>query len=558
VIFSARELTEGQILEADVCIVGAGAAGIALALELAESKLDVLLLESGGEDFDTESQSLYEGEVANERMHSQPARFRQRQFGGSTTIWGGRCMPFDPIDFERREFIPHSGWPIGLDDLMPFYPIANRICEAGEFNYSASRAFSKPIRPMIAGFHSTHFTDDGLERFSCPTNFASRYRHKLETAPNVRVLLHANVTSIGLNEAGDRVHRLRIQTLTSRSLQVQARNFVLATGGLEVPRLLLASRDRQSHGIGNSHDVVGRYYMCHLAGTIGALQFRGPSSSVHHGYDVSDEGVYCRRRLSIFPEVQRSLHLGNFIVRLHHPRIPDPAHKNSVLSLLFLARAFIPYEYAKRLHGNDRIDAWQWLQHVGNIAARPFDAFSFAWHMLRDRKLASRKFPSVIIRSRANLYSLDFHSEQHPNPSSRITLSDRVDVFGTPRILVDWRYTDGDVDTVRRALALLAADLENCGVGQLKYDPESVEIEMTRYGAYDGHHIGTARMGDDPRFSVVNADCRVHSVQNLYIASSAVFPTSSQANPTLTIVALAIRLAALLKNQSVGASVMRA
>ena len=551
-ILSARDFPDGHVLEADVCIVGAGAAGIAMTLELIDSPLEVLLIESGDVDFDQQNQSLYEGAVADERMHSQPVRFRQRQFGGSTTIWGGRCMPLDAIDFEQRDYVPHSGWPIGLDDLLPYYPKANRVCEAGEFAYTASAAFSKPAPPMIKGFRSDNFTDEGLERFSCPTNFAARYGHKLKAAANVRVLLHANVTNISLNEAADRVDSLSVQTLSGRRLQAKARQFVLATGGLEVPRLLLASRERTPNGVGNEHDVVGRYYMCHLAGTIGTVRFNGPTSSVHHGYDISDEGIYCRRRLQVLPTVQRAMGLGNFIVRLHHPRIPDPAHKNSILSLLFLARMFIPYEYAKRLHGNDKISASQWLAHIGNVAARPFDAFGFAWHMLRDRKLADRKFPSVIVRSRANLYSLDFHAEQEPNPASRIMLDDKADVFGIPRMLIDWHYTQGDVKTVVGALALLKSDLEKSGVGRLEYDADSVEMEMTRYGAYDGHHIGTARMGSDPRVSVVDENCRVHSVQNLFIASAAVFPTSSQANPTLTIVTLALRLAAHLKAASSG------
>lgn len=184
-----------------------------------------------------------------------------------------------------------------------------------------------------------------------------------------------------------------------------------------------------------------------------------------------------------------------------------------------------------------------WLRHVGNVVAAPHDATAFALHMLRDRKLAARKFPSIIIRPRRNLYSLDFHAEQQPNPSSRVQLSDRVDALGVPQMKIDWRYTEGDVDTVSRSLVLLAQALQRSGVGSFDYDVESVEAEMTRYGAYGGHHIGTARMGTDPRSSVVNADGRVHGVRNLYVAGSATFPTSSQANPTLTIVAMALRLA---------------
>jgi len=547
-IASAHDLADGQALDADICVVGAGAAGIAMALELIDSRLSVLLLESGGFKPDTATQALYEGSVADERLHSPPDRYRQRRFGGSTTIWGGRCMPFDAIDFERRDFVAHSGWPIGLDDVLPYYPQANRLCEAGEFAYTAQDAFRTPPRPMMKGFASTRFTSDALERFSCPTDFGARYAHRLRAARNVRVVLDANVTHLQADAAGVRIESLRVQTLAGRRLLVRARHVVLATGGLEVPRLLLASRDRMPAGIGNAHDVVGRYYMCHLAGTIGTLRFTGPVGDIHHGYDVSDEGIYCRRRLALLPAAQRAQHLGNFIARLHHPRITDPAHRNAVLSLLFLAKAVIPYEYARRLHGDDVVTAAQWLRHLGNVAARPFDAVGFAWHMLRDRKLAARKFPSIIIRSRANLYSLDFHAEQEPNPDSRVTLGEGTDALQMPRLRVDWRYTRGDVDTVRGALALLAADIAGSGIGRFDYDPDTVEAEMTRYGAYGGHHIGTARMGTDPRSSVVDADCRVHGMQNLHIAGAAVFPTSSQANPTLTIVALALRLASHLKS----------
>jgi hypothetical protein len=313
---------------------------------------------------------------------------------------------------------------------------------------------------------------------------------------------------------------------------------------------LLASRHASPHGIGNQHDVVGRYYMCHLAGTIGAIKFHGPLNSVWHGYDVSDEGVYCRRRFALRPEVQRNQKLGNFVARLHHPRITDPAHRNSILSLLFLAKFVIPYEYGKRLHGEESASLTTWFRHISNVITGPGDAFAFAWHMLRDRKLADRKFPSIIIKSKANLYSLDFHAEQQPNAQSRITLGSEVDSLGMPRIHIDWRYNNGDLDTVNRSIALLAQDINQSKLGRFEYDPASVEFEMTRYGAYGGHHIGTARMGVDPCTSVVDANCKVHGVSNLYIASAATFPTSSQANPTLTVVAMALRLAEHLKNAS--------
>ena len=541
---------DSRHLSADVCIVGGGAAGISMALALADSGLDVLLLESGGLDAEPESQALYEGSVTDPLMHSPPDRYRQRRLGGSTTIWGGRCMPFDAVDFEARSFIPDSGWPIALDALMPYYPEANRLCEAGEFAYQADAAFSRPLRPMMQGFSSAHFSTGTLERFSCPTNFAQRYAHKLHAANNLRVLLHANVTELHLATSGHTVEAATVRSLKGHTLRVSARWFTLASGGLEVARLLLASRDVQAKGIGNEHDNVGRYYMCHIAGTIGTLSFDGPNDAVYHGYDVADDGTYCRRRIALTAPTQRRLGIGNFVARLHHPRITDPAHRTGILSLLYLARAFIPYEYGKRLHGEERMKFSSWLKHARNVLFDPFGTASFLWHWLRDRTLAERKFPSIIVHPRVSRYSLDFHAEQEPNRQSRVTLSDERDALGMPRLLVDWRYTRGDVTTVQRSLALLADDIRDSGIGRFEYDPASVEYEMTRYGAYGGHHIGTARMGSDPLTSVVDVDCKVHGVDNLYVASSAVFPTSSQANPTLTIVALALRLADHLRNKA--------
>lgn len=546
-IIDSYELPDGQTLLADVCIVGAGAAGIAMALEFAGTGTEVLLLEAGGRGEESETQALYAGSVADARLHSPPDRYRQRRFGGTTPIWGGRCMPFDAIDFEARDYVPYSGWPLARDALLPYYDHANRLCEAGEFAYTAAEAFRRPTREIIEGFASGHFTADTLERFSCPTDFGARYGHKLEAASNVRTVLHANVTALRLNAAGRSVDHLNVKNLRGGNFTVRAKQFVLATGGLEVARLLLASRDVQPEGIGNQHDVLGRYYMCHLAGTIGAIKIDRPPSSVWHGYEISDEGIYCRRRFALREPTQRSLGLGNFVARLHHPRISNPDHRNAVLSLLFLAQLIIPYEYRMRLAGAGSTRLGEWFKHVRNVALGSTDAVGFAWHMLRDRKLAERKFPTIIIHSKANLYSLDFHAEQQPNPASRVSLGAETDALGMPRIRVDWRYTPGDVDTVSRSVALLADDFRQQRIGTFDYDPDSVETEMTRYGAFGGHHIGTARMGTDPRSSVVNADCRIHDVGNLFIASSATFPTSSQANPTLTLVAFALRLSAHLK-----------
>ncbi len=541
-IQDANAIEDGACLRPDVCVVGAGAAGIALALSLAGRGLQVLLLEAGTAREHAPTQALYDGEVADARLHSPPDKYRQRRLGGSTTIWGGRCMPFDAIDFEVRSQVPHSGWPISLADLLPFYPQANALSEAGLFSYDARAALGEAAAPMIRGFDSPLVRTDGLERFSCPTDFGRRYARRLQVAPDVRVLLGANCTGIRLRSDGQSVRELAVATLAGRRFRVAARATVLASGGLETARLLLVSRDVAPAGVGNEHDVVGRYYMCHIAGNVGTLVVHGTPHNVRHGYEITPEGIYCRRRLSIAQAEQRQRGLANAVARLHFPRITDPRHRNGVLSGLFLSRKFISYEYGKRLQDGPPPTLGLYARHLLNVMSDPVDTTAFLAHWLTRRTLAPRKFPSVILRNRSNRFSLEIHAEQSPRADSRVTLAGRQDALGLPQLRVDWRYSPGDIESVRRTLDLMAAEFERTAVARLDYDRGALEEDLMRFGAYGGHHLGTTRMGTDPRTSVVDADCRVHSVRNLFIAGSAVFPTASQANPTLTLIALALRL----------------
>jgi choline dehydrogenase-like flavoprotein len=542
-IGDARRIVRDAILTAEICVIGGGAAGITLALQLRNSGLRVLLLESGGLKEDTATQALYEGEVADETLHSPPDKYRQRRFGGSTTIWGGRCIPFDPVDFEARPWIPHSGWPISYDTVARWYPQANAIVEAGTFDYDARTARYGGMRPIVAGFAPREFDVDRIERFSCPTDFAARYKHRLEAAPLLRLLLNANVTRLVTSGDGTRVERAEVRTLDGNRFLVEAAQFVVATGGLETPRLLLASNDVHTAGIGNTRDLLGRFYMSHIAGTMGTLRLH--DAEVWHGYDIAEDGTYCRRRIALTEDAQHAHSVANLVFRLHHPRIPDPAHKTGALSAIYLAKNLISYEYGKRLAGDGPVTAGLWLRHVANLVMDPFGTSGFLLHWMRHRTLAARKFPSVIIRPRANLFSLDFHAEQVPQPVSRVKLGDVRDELGMPRIHVDWRYSELDVRTVATGFTLLRQEFVESGLGDLRLDPQEANIEavVRRDGAYGGHHIGTVRMGDSPATGVVDSDCRVFGVNNLYVAGSAVFPTSSQANPTLTIVAMAARLA---------------
>jgi len=550
VIILSTSLSSSGPLRCDVCIVGAGPVGIALALALAERGQAVIVAEAGDRRSDAAIQDAYAGSVVDEALHSPLIDYRERRFGGSSTVWGGRCMPLDPIDFEARDWIDHSGWPIGPQALAPFYPAANRLCEAGEFAYRADQVLGPHARPMIRGFAGQAYTTDRLERSSCPTDFARRYGADLEKAQNIRLLLRAPVTSINLHPDGRRVADVSLRDAAGAPFSIQAREVVVATGGLESARLLLASRDVHPHGIGNHHDVLGRYYQAHLAGTIGTVTFDLAKTAIWHGYDRDAEGVYVRRRLALSEAAQREHRLGNVIARLHHPRIADPAHGTAVLSALYLGQGLVPRLYRKRLAGVEGAGLRDWLHHAANVARNPLAVAAFANRMLVGRRFARRKFPSVIVTPRTGRYSIDFHAEQVPNPASRVTLGTERDALGMPRLVADWRYLPQDVATVRGALALLADDLAASGLGRFDYDPDAVESEMVLYGAYPGHHIGTVRMGDDPASSMVDAACRVHGVAGLSVVGTAVFPTSSQANPTLTAIALALRLADRLAREA--------
>ncbi|MBN8533085.1 MAG: GMC family oxidoreductase [Rhizobiales bacterium] len=537
----------GSRLNSQLCIVGAGPAGIALALQFINTGIDVVLLAGGALDHDEKSQALYAGEVADEALHSPLTEYRHRQFGGSSATWGGRCMPFDPIDFENRDWIEGARWPIAYDDIAPFYPEAQALAEAGDCIYDARQAVEGGMRPMIAGFEPEFFNPDAIERFSCPTNFGRRYGEKLRRAPNIRVLLNAHATQIMRAEHGNAIEHIVLRTLEGAEFQVHADRFVLATGGIETARLLLASRARDPQGIGNAQDQVGRNYLCHIAGTAGTLSVTAPATPVFHGYDRAWDGVYCRRRLALRPEVQREKRIGNIVMRLHHPRLPDPAHGRGILSAIYLAKPFISYEYSKRLHGGDGLSASLVLRHLANIACEPFATAGFLLNWARRRTLAARKFPSLIVTPRNNVFSLDIHAEQVPNLQSRIMLGEGRDAFGMPQARVDWRYRALDMETVRVALGLLKDDFARWGGGQLSYDEAEIPDAMLRDGAYGGHHIGTARMGASPEEGVVDSEARVFGTTNLHVAGSAIFPTSSQANPTLTIIAFALRLARHIK-----------
>ena len=303
-IVDSKQITTGTTLHCDICIIGSGAAGVTLAHELRQSGLEVILLEAGGEKLREETQDPFKGEVTDTARHGALHEYRHCRLGGTTAVWGGRCAPFTESDFERREHVPHSGWPLAETELEPFYARANVYCHAGEYEYDAGRALPGSAG-FIPGFESADVDTEGIWRFSPPTHFGLAYRQDLASATKVKVILNANCLRLACSPDGQRIQSVEAASTPSQTFYVEAANFALACGGLEVARLLLASNQTLPNGIGNDYGLVGRFYVSHLTGDAGEVQIPGGGAALWN-YLLTREGVYCRRTLTKIPSVGMS------------------------------------------------------------------------------------------------------------------------------------------------------------------------------------------------------------------------------------------------------------
>ena len=539
-ILDAHELPADTCMDADIAIVGAGPAGITLAHELMGAGLLVVVLEAGGRKAERTIHDSFSGEVLDIRRHPPAALYRVRGLGGTSTLWGGRCVPFDPIDLESRDYVPHSGWPLTYAELAGWYGRAAAYCEAGPARFRAPEALGESFIPAVPGLAGGSIEAENLQRFSKPTNFGKRYRKALERSRDVSIVLSANCIGMRLTEGRQAVESMVFAADPDHRFTVRARHFVLAAGALETARLMLAA------GAGN--DNVGRYYMCHVEGKAAVARFR-PGTRVAFEYERDSEGVYIRRHFSVPAEIQRARRLNNVILRFEPPLIADPSHENPVLSAMWLSRTFLKREYARKMAsfgyrgigmGHSTIVA----RHAANVAKGWAGLAAFGVDWTRRHILAERKLPYVAVAGKDGAFTLDYNAEQAPNPDSRVFLAGEMDAYGLPRLVVDWRASAQDIDSVLEAHRLLAARMAETAIGRLDVDEACIR---EGYNAAGGHHIGTARMSADPAHGVVDPDCRVHGMDNLFVAGAAAFPTSSHANPTLTLVALAARLAARLR-----------
>lgn len=532
----------GPRLDTRVCIIGAGAAGITLACELDGAPVSVLLVEAGGLRPGREEQEPYRGEATP--PHPDPSDFRRVAFGGTTGLWGGRCVPLDPLDFERRAHVAGSGWPMAYAELARHYPKAMAYCDAGRFDFTPAGSLAQP-QPTLPGLEGgATAIADGIERYSLPTDFGRRYRDRIRRSANVTALLGARCLGLTKARGKDRIETAEVIDARGRRIVVRADTFVLATGGIEVPRLLMLS-DTEGSGLGNREDVLGRYYMCHFETLSGKLVPNGNKLPFY--FERTTDGVYCRRQLHFNPDVLERQRLLNMVFRLHFPSYGDAGHGSSVMSTIYLAKSLLVREYRAILQRDTDVPPSPASRHLRNVLADLPGMARFGADWLFRIRLARRKLPYTLVPNADGTYPLEINSEQTPLASNRVTLGRELDAHGLRRVRIDWRLTEDDVDSAYRGYLLLRDAAAGLGTCTVQLDEPALRERLRRAHPLGGHHIGTARMGASPRTGVVDASCAVFGLPNLFVASSAVFPTCGHANPTLTIVAMAVRLAAHLR-----------
>jgi len=533
-LFDLETATDDTLLDIEVCIVGAGAAGVALARDLMKAGRDVCLLEAGGMDYDEQTQSLTKGNITGMEYY-ELEHSRLRFFGGTTNIWGGRSIPLDRIDFEKRDWVPHSGWPITLDDLQPFYKTAHDSLELGDYDYGPGNWGKLKLSPIDFDpekiSHRFWRFDEVKERFN------SQRSDDLVKAKNVQIVLHANLIALQATENASVITHLDAKSLGGRKLQVRARHFVLACGGIENARLLLMSDSVESNGIGNQFDQVGRYFMEHPHGRLAHIETKDPAVFwALYRKRFSTVDVPVAPALVLPPSLQRELGVLNSAATFKLQKDPSRGVPISKRVYMNLKHSLSPNKSGRRLWQVWR-GSQNWLQRNVSMPLLRFG----------------------VKMNRMGLYVMA-RAEQAPNPDSRVRLSAEKDALGCPRADLDWRLCALDKETMLQFGKTLQGEFSRLGLGkvtncdwledgQLQW-PVDATVGNHPIGGY--HHMGTTRMSTLARTGVVDANCTVHGYHNLHIAGSSVFTTGGWANPTLTLLALTHRLGVHL-NKLLGA-----
>jgi len=514
-----------KIIESDICIIGAGAAGISMAMEFDKLGRSVLLVESGNFKFEGKTQDLNKGySIGQAYFPIQSCRLRF--FGGTTGHWTGQCSTLDDIDFEERDWVKHSGWPIKKSDLDPYYVKAHEICELQEYEYESEYWEDKLNKKAIE--FDKKIVRTKIWQKSTPTRFGTKYRSNIVNSKNIRLITDANLTRINLTEFGNEVADLKLSTLSNKTHTVKARAYVMACGALQNVRHLLNSNNIINKGVGNENDLVGRFFMEHphvdsadmvlLANTNMNLYYDGALNSKAFGmFSTSDS-------------IQRGLKLQNYSAR-----VESEDSKSLVVD-------------QESGDASGKLKQWENLDEKiekVNRLRRVVGNRSTDWIIDKFVIEEKQRLTQEGNKLGTSYHVLNTRSEQSPNPDSRVDLADTKDALGIPHTRLNWQLTESDKTSILKSNLILGRELGRLGIGRLKINDWLLaeKIEWPTFLGGGWHHLGVTRMHEDPKKGVVDKNCKVHSVNNLFISSSSVFTTSGVANPTLTIVALSLRLA---------------
>lgn len=509
-------------ISCDICVVGTGPAALSLALQYRDSPVRVCLLESGGYEREAKIQRLYQGESVGYALANGLSGSRSRFLGGSSNCWAGACTPLDAIDFRVRDWVPYSGWPFGPEAIAPYVDAAQKVCLVGPYVYDNRILGDEPARQFA-------FTPETLElgfwQFSFEPRLGKHYREELAASQNMTVVLHATVTDIVTSADTGHVTAVTARFLRGSAVTVQAKAYVLACGGIENARLLLATNGINPVGLGNGSGHVGRFFMEHPVCVSATVRPRRPNDPRLNFLNVFNEPTptfqgtrfnALLKTTEAFQSRHRILNSAMFVV--DH----DSEFSEGLMAAVRMRQAL----------------------HEGRI---PEDFVRETFKVLADfRSVATAAYGRYVSYGAARRrLGLKVQAETVPNPDSRVTLSAKRDAFGAPLAKLDWKLSALDRKTIDVIVEEVTREFARLDLADIKLDqwmidsPDDYPDDM-RGGV---HHTGTTRMDPDPKKGVVDANCRVHGTDNLFVAGSSVFPTNSWANPTWMISCLAIRLA---------------
>jgi len=527
--------------EAEVCVIGAGVAGIALAHEFVGQKTEVIVVESGGSHPQANTQLLAEGDNAG-RSYYTLADACKRAVGGTSWAWcvdlpgghpGVRLRALDDIDFKERPGIPYSGWPISKQDLDPYYKRAHKKFQLGPYGRTPQDWLSR-YREDQAPIVEDSSVETAVFHFADASLFTDIYPRVLAEASNVTLLTNATATELETNRKATTVTSVDARTLSGRSIKISSSHYILAMGGIQTPRLLLLSNQRMPEGLGNQNDLVGRFFMEHphvFSGWYVPSKVRNDGSLAPYQRPCeTEEGKPIMAYWKPKSRVLMTNELLNNCVSIRpktddYWRIHVSEGWKSLRRLWYARKSGLPDQPYK-----------DFVRAVTDLPA----LVDIAYEKIRRRVSAFTSADNKVVRN----YRFAQMSEQLPNPESRITLSSECDRFGQPRACLEWKLSAKDFRGIQKAQEIIGQALQRAGLGHVVVASHE-EIDNRIIGGY--HHMGTTRMSSSPHQGVVDQNCKIHGVQNLYVAGSSVFPTSGCSNPTLTIVALALRLADHLK-----------